>query len=99
MKNYSESNFEDRNVVLTQWYEGSFSYMMRNLEEYVNDIYDVDEVKTAIENDVEVGVDNCSEEIDNETFGWNIVIDDVDMFKKDMVDYLMGVYEEMYLNE
>lgn len=99
MKKYSESSYEDRNVVLTQWYEGSFSYLMRNLEEYVNYIFDFGEVTSAIENEVEVTVDNCSEEIDNETYGWNIVIDDVDMFKNDMVDFLMGMYEEIYLDE
>ena len=91
MKKYSESYYDDRNLVLTQWYEGSFSFMMRNLEDFVSDIYDVDEVKSYIENDVDAGVDNCSEEIHNgTTYGWDIVIDDVDMFKKDMVDFLMN---------
>ena len=51
MKNYSKAYWDDRQIVLNQWYEGSFTYMMYNLEEYVNDIYDVDEVESTIENE------------------------------------------------
>lgn len=97
MKNYSKANWEDRHIVLTQWYEGSFSYTMRNLEDYVNDIYDEDEVESTIENEVEIAIEN--EDIDNITYGGNIVIDDIDMFKEDMVDYLINEYEEQYLSD
>ena len=97
MKNYSEMYYDERSIIMMQWYEGCFSYMMRNLADYVSDIYDVEQVEAVLEGQVETEVERTLKTSrDEEDYG-DFEIDDADLFKKDMLDYLMGVYEEMYL--
>ena len=97
MKKYSELFKDEQEQVLLHWYEGCFSYMMRNLEDFVGDIYDVDEVEATLEGQVETEVE-ITLTSDDYKYG-DFEIDYVEGFKKDMLNYLMGVYEEMYLDK
>lgn len=97
MKKYSQMYYDDRSLILLRWYEGCFSYMMRNLADFVGDIYDVEQVEAVLEGEVETEIENT--DFNNEYEDNTIEFDDIEFFKKDMVDYLMGVYEEMYLDE
>ena len=92
VKKYSDLSYQNKDLEVIQTYEYAFSYLINNLNEYV-DINDEQAVRDYITEQVYIFVEN-DPMFDREQMEMHGVIYD-DQFTVDLIDYLINkIYEE-----